>query len=76
VTVAAKSYRPLRAILNTALKEDQLIAQIRAESPAMTRRQAPSGQSPPSGKSSPYRNLSRGGMQHWCCLQHSRGFGG
>ena len=27
VTVAAKSYRLLRAVLNTALKEDQLIAQ-------------------------------------------------
>jgi hypothetical protein len=55
-TVAAKSYRLLRAVLKTALKEDQLIAQNPCRIPSYDRRQAPSGQWPPSGKSSPYRN--------------------
>ena len=36
--VAAKAYRLLRAVLNTAVREDRLIERTRAASPASTRR--------------------------------------
>jgi hypothetical protein len=43
--VAAKSYRLLRAVLNTAVNEDRLLSRIRAGCAATTRRNRLSGRS-------------------------------
>ena len=76
VTVAAKSYRLLRAVLNTALKEDQLIAQNPCRIPGYDRETSTERSVATIRQVFALSRLVERRYAAWCCLQHALGCGG